>query len=290
MTKIKKAVIPAAGYGTRFLPMTKASPKEMLPVVDKPVIQYVVEEVIASGIEDIIIVTSSNKRAIEDHFDPSYALEKFLEEHDKLEQLEEIRRISKLANFVYVSQKGPVGNGTPVLNAAHIIGNEPFAYIWGDEFIYADPPRLAQTIKVFEKYNEPCLSAVKFDDPQALARYGVAKINTVEEGVHEIIDVVEKPEPGTAPSNIALIGAYVLTPDIVGALKEVGVGKNNELWLVDGINKLKNNHKIYAVEIENGKYYDTGDKLEYIKTNIEFGLKHKDIGPGLRDYLKNLDI
>lgn len=290
MAKITKAVIPAAGYGTRFLPWTKASPKEMLPVVDKPVIQYVVEEVIASGIEDIIIVTSSNKRAIEDHFDPNYALEKFLEEHDKLEQLEEIRKISKLANFVYIGQKGPVGNGTPILNAAHIIGDEPFAYIWGDEFIYAAPPRLKQTIEVFEKYQDPCFSAVKFDDPVALSRYGVAKVNTVEDGVHEIIDIVEKPPVGTAPSNIALIGAYVLTPDIVDALKEVGVGKNNELWLVDGINKLKSKHKLYAAEIKDGKYYDTGDKFEYLKTNIEFGLKHEDIGPKLRDYLKNLDI
>ena len=288
--KIRKAVIPAAGYGTRFLPMTKASPKEMLPVVDKPVIQYVVEEVVASGIKDIIIVTSSNKRAIEDHFDPNYALEKFLEENNKLEQLDEIRRISNLANFVYVSQKGPIGNGTPILNAAHIIGDQAFAYIWGDEFIYAQPPRLAQTIKIFEKYQEPCLSAVKIDDPKALARYGVAKIKTVEEGVHEILEIVEKPTPGTAPSNIALIGAYVLTPDIVDALKEVGTGKNNELWLIDGINKLKDKHKIYAVEIKNGRYYDAGDKLEYLKTNIEFGLKREDIGPGLKKFIKNLDL
>jgi UTP--glucose-1-phosphate uridylyltransferase len=286
--KIKKAVIPAAGYGTRFLPMTKASPKEMLPIIDKPIIQYVVEEAVASGIEDIIIVTGSNKRAIEDHFDHNLELERYLQDVNKEKQLKEIRAISNLANFIYIGQKGPMGNGTPILNAEPIIGNEPFAVLWGDEFIHAEPPRLAQMITAFEKYQNPCMSAVKFNDPETLAKYGVAKINPVEDKVHEIVDIVEKPEPGTAPSNLALIGAYLLTPDIFQALKETPVGKSNELWLVDGINKLKQNHKIYAVEVENGKYHDTGDKLEYLKTNIEFGLKREDIGPGLKEYLKSL--
>lgn len=288
--KIRKAVIPAAGYGTRFLPMTKASPKEMMPIIDKPVIQYVVEEAVASGIRDIIIVTSSNKRAIEDHFDDNLELERFLKDTGKEEQLKHIQEISKMANFIYIGQKGPIGNGTPVLNAEPIIGNEPFAVLWADEFIYAEPPRLLQMKKAFEKFGEPCISAVKFDDPNYLAKYGVAKIKTVDDKVHEIIDIVEKPAPGTAPSDLALIGAYLLTPDIFDALRETKLGKGNELWLVDGINRLKKNHKIYAVEVENGKYYDSGDKLEYLKTNIEFGLKRKDIGPGLKEYLKKLDL
>lgn len=290
MPKITKAVIPAAGYGTRFLPWTKATPKEMLPVVDKPVIQYVVEELVQSGIKDIVIVTGSNKRAIEDHFDPNYAMEKFLEEHDKLEQLEEIRKISKLANFIYISQKGPVGNGTPVLNAEHIIGNEPFAVLWGDQFTVADPPRLSQMMSVFEKYNEPVISFVKIADKDYLSKYGVPEIKTIEDNIHEIINIVEKPDPKEAPSDLGADGGYILTPDIFDALKSTEVGKGNELWLVDGINKIKQSHKLYACELKNAQYHDTGDKLEYIKTNIEFGLKREDIGPGLKKFIKNLDI
>lgn len=288
--KIRKVVIPAAGYGTRFLPMTKASPKEMMPIIDKPVIQYVVEEAVASGIEDIIIVTSSNKRAIEDHFDDNLELERFLKDVGKEEQLKEIQEISKMANFIYIGQKGGIGNGVPVLNAEPVIGNEPFAVLWGDEFIHAEPPRLAQMTKVFEKYNEPAISAVRIKNKADLSRYGIAKVNTVEKGVHEIVEIVEKPKPEEAPSNLAAHGAYILTPDIFQALKETGVGKGNELWLVDGINRLKKNHKVYAIEIANSKYHDTGDKLEYLKTNIEFGLKREDIGPGLRKYIKNLDL
>jgi len=288
--KIKKAVIPAAGYGTRFLPMTKASPKEMLPIVDKPIIQYVVEEAVASGIEDIIIVTGSNKRPIEDHFDHNSELERYLEETGKEKELAEIKKIARMANFIYIRQKGPYGNGTPVLNAEPVIGNEPFAVLWGDQFTLADPPRLSQMINAFEKYHDPILSFVKAQSADDYNRYGVPKVNTIEEGIHEIIEIVEKPGPENPPSDLVSDGGYILTPDIFEALKNTSVGKGNELWLVDGINKLKKDHKIYACEVKNGKYHDTGDKLEYLKTNIEFGLKREDIGPGLKEYLKNLDL
>lgn len=287
--KIRKAVIPAAGYGTRFLPMTKASPKEMLPIIDKPVIQYVVEEAVASGIEDIIIVTGYNKRAIEDHFDHGQELENYLEKAGKTEQLEQIRKIAEMANFIYIRQKGPYGNGTPILNAEAIIGNEPFAVLWGDEFIYSDPPRLKQMIDVFDKYHDPVISAVRVKKDY-LNKYGIAKIKPVEDKVFEIEEIVEKPEPDAAPSDLATHGAYILTPDIFEALHNLKPGKGGELWLTDAINMLKPKHKIYAREIENGKYYDTGNKLEYLKANIDFGLKREDMSGDLKEYLKSLDI
>ena len=287
--KIKKAIIPAAGYGTRFLPMTKASPKEMLPIVDKPVIQYVVEEAVASGIEDIIIVTGYNKRAIEDHFDHGQELENYLEKAGKTEQLEEVQKIAEMANFIYIRQKGPYGNGTPILNAEAIIGNEPFAVLWGDEFIYAEPPRLKQMMDVFDKYNDPVISAVRVKK-EYLNKYGIAKVNPVEDNVFEIEEIVEKPEPGKAPSDLATHGAYILTPDIFEALHNLKPGKGGELWLTDAINMLKPKHKIYAREIKNGKYYDTGNKLEYLKANIDFGLRRKDINEGLKSYLKSLNL
>lgn len=288
MKKIKKAVIPAAGYGTRFLPWTKASPKEMLPVVDKPVIQYVVEEAISAGIEDIIIVTGYNKRAIEDHFDHCLELENYLEKAGKTEQLEEVRKIARMANFIYIRQKGPYGNGTPVLNAEHIIGNEPFAVLWGDEFIYAQPSRLKQMIKTYEKYSDIIISAVEIKNKADLAKYGIAKLKKIEDMVYEILEIVEKPDPDKAPSNFAAHGAYILTPDIFQALKETKLGKSNELWLVDGINALRKNHTIYAREIENGKYYDTGSKIEYLKAVIDFALMRSDVNGEFKKYLKNL--
>lgn len=287
--KIRKAVIPAAGYGTRFLPMTKASPKEMLPIIDKPVIQYVVEEAIDSGIEDIVIVTGYNKRAIEDHFDHTLELENYLEKCGKLEQLKEIRRIARLANFIYIRQKGPYGNATPVINAAPIIGNEPFAVLWGDEFIYAKPPRLKQMIEVFDKFKDPVISAVRVRK-EYLNKYGIARVRPVEAKIFEIEEIIEKPEPEEAPSDLATHGAYILTPDIFEAFKKLKPGKGGELWLVDAINLLRDKHKIYAREIENGRYYDTGNKLEYIKANIEFGLQRGDLRDDLRNYLKDLNL
>ncbi len=290
MGKIKKALIPAAGFGTRFLPQTKAMPKEMLPIVDKPVIQYVVEEAVASGIEDIIIVTGANKRAIEDHFDvPNQDLIQNLTNGNKTKLLEEVKAISELANFIYVRQKGAYGNGTPVLAGEPIIDNEPFAVLWGDEFIYSEPPRLKQMIDVYEKYGGMVISGVKIEKKSDLKRYGIADLEPVEGNVFKIKEIIEKPDPDEAPSDIATHGAYILPPEIFGALKKLGPGKGGEIWLVDAINLLKKEGvPLYAVVIENGKYYDTGNKLEYMKTAVELALKHEDIGEEFKDYLKSL--
>lgn len=288
--KVRKVVIPAAGFGTRFLPATKAMPKEMLPVVDKPIIQYVVEEAVASGIEDIIIVTGWHKRTIEDHFDYPFELEKRLEEAGKHAEAEEVRRIAEMANFVYIRQKGPYGNGTPVLNAKQVIGDEPFAVLWGDEFIYADPPRLHQMIEVWNEHGQPVLSGVRVEDPQALSKYGSLDIEPVKDNVYKIKRIVEKPPVGEAPSTLAAIGAYILPPRIFELLAENQAGKSGEFWLVDVINALMKEQDVYAVEIKNGKYYDTGNKLEYLKTVVEFGLKHEELRQDFIDFLKQLPL
>lgn len=288
--KIRKAVIPAAGFGTRFLPQTKALPKEMLPIVDKPVIQYVVEEIVASGVKDIIVVTGALKRAIEDHFDVMNAdLIKNLEQGGKHDLMEQTRKVSEMANFIYVRQKGPYGNGTPVLAAEPIIEDEPFAVLWGDEFIYSKPPRLAQMIKVYEELGGVVISGVKIDKKEDLKRYGIADLEPVRGNVYKIKSIVEKPDPDKAPSNIATHGAYILPPEIFDALKRVKPGKGGEIWLVDAINLLKDEGvPVYAVEIENGKYYDTGNKLEYMKTAVELALEHPDINGEFRTFLKDL--
>lgn len=292
MKKITKVVIPAAGFGTRFLPQTKAMPKEMLPVVDKPVIQYVVEEAIDSKVENIIIVTGSNKRAIEDHFDvPSEDLVKNLIQGKKEHLLKEIQRISNMANFIYIRQKGPYGNGTPVLTAEPAIEDEPFAVLWGDEFIYSKPPRLAQMIKVYEKFGGIVISGVKIENKQDLRRYGIADLSHVENNVYKINKIVEKPEPDLAPSNIATHGGYILPPEIFAALKKVQPGRGGEIWLVDAINQLKKEGvPVYTVVIENGKYYDTGDKFEYLKTVIEFALEHEEMNGEFKSFIKSLKI
>ena len=288
--KITKALIPAAGFGTRFLPQTKAMPKEMLPIVDKPVIQYVVEEVVASGIKDIILVTGATKRAIEDHFDePNEDLVQNLTNGKKAALLEQIKQISEMANFIYVRQKGPYGNGTPVLSGEAIIEDEPFAVIWGDEFILAEPPRLKQMIDVHEKYGGMVISGVKIEKKEDLKRYGIADLELVEGNVYKIKKIVEKPDPDTAPSDIATHGAYILPPEIFAALKAIQPGKGGEIWLTDGINYLKDQGvPLYAVVVENSKYYDTGNKLEYMKTVVELAQKHPEIGEEFREYLKDL--
>jgi UTP--glucose-1-phosphate uridylyltransferase len=292
MKKIRKAVIPAAGFGTRFLPQTKAMPKEMLPIVDKPVIQYVVEEAVASGIQDVVIVTGALKRAIEDHFDvPNADLVKNLEAGNKLELLEQTRKVSEMANFIYVRQKGPYGNGTPVLAAEPVIENEPFAVLWGDEFIYAKPARLAQMMEVYDKYGGIVISGVRIEKKADLKRYGIADLEHVEGRVSKIKSIVEKPDPEHAPSDIATHGAYSLPPEIFKALRELKPGKGGEIWLTDAINVLRDEGvPVYAVEIENGKYYDTGNKLEYMKTTIDLALQHPEIGEELRAYLKGLEL
>lgn len=290
MAKITKALIPAAGFGTRFLPQTKAMPKEMLPVVDKPVIQYVVEEVVASGLDTVVIVTGANKRAIEDHFDePNEELVQMLIDGNKTEALEQIRAISQMADFIYVRQKGPYGNGTPVLAGEAAIGDEPFAVIWGDEFILADPPRLKQMIDVHEKYGGIVISGVRIENREDLKRYGVMDVEPVEGSVYKIKGIVEKPEPDQAPSNLAAIGAYILPPEIFDALKKVQPGVGGEIWLVDAINLLRDQGvPLYAVEVQNAKYYDTGNKLEYMKTVVDLALDHPGINGEFKKYLKDL--
>lgn len=289
---ITKVVIPAAGFGTRFLPQTKAMPKEMLPVVDKPVIQYVVEEAAHSGVENVIIVTGANKRAIEDHFDvPNEDLIKNLMAGNKEHILAQIRTIANMANFIYIRQKGPYGNGTPILAAEPVIEDEPFAVLWGDEFIHSTPPRLKQMIKVYEKYGGIVISGVKIENKEDLSRYGIAELEHVEGNVHKIKRIVEKPHPDEAPSNIATHGGYILPPDIFSALKRIKPGKGGEIWLVDAINLLKEEGiPVYTVVIENGRYYDTGNKFEYLKTVVEFALQHKDLNGEFKKFLKGLDL
>jgi len=286
--KVRKAIIPAAGYGTRFLPATKAMPKEMLPIVDKPIIQIVVEEAIASGITDIIIVTGWNKRSIEDHFDYPFALSRYLQETGKTKQAEEVSRISSLANFIYIRQKGPYGNGTPVLNARAAIGDEPFAILWGDEFIASNPPRLKQMIDVWEQTGVPNISAVRVPE-SSVQKYGIADVSPVQNGVYKINRIVEKPKVGEAPGNLAAHGAYIMTPRLFEILEKTPVGQGGELWLTDAISVLAKEQDVHAVEIKNARYYDTGNKLEYLKTVVEYGLMHPEIKNEFAAFIKYIN-
>lgn len=290
--KIRKAVIPAAGFGTRFLPQTKAMPKEMLPVVDKPVIQYVVEEAVKSGIRDVIIVTGALKRAIEDHFDaPNADLIQNLEAGNKQELLKQTRAISEMANFIYIRQKGMYGNGTPVLSAEPAIENEFFAVLWGDEFIHSDPPRLAQMMAVHEQHGGAVISGVRIKNKEDLKRYGIAEVESMGGNIHRIKKIVEKPNPEDAPSDLATHGAYILPPEIFAILKDQKPGTGGEIYLPEAIDQLiKTGYPVYACEIENGHYYDTGNKLEYLKTVIAFALQHPDIKDSFVEYLKTLKL
>ncbi len=282
---IRKVVIPAAGLGTRFLPATKAQPKEMLPVVDKPVIQYIVEEAVASGIEDVIIVTGQNKRAIEDHFDSNEELIKWLQQSGKDELADEMRRITAMANFVYIRQKGPYGNGTPVLNAKHLIGDEPFAVIFGDDLVIGNPPRLRELIDVFMKYGDPVLTAYEVEREQT-KHYGMIDALEVEPTVYQVKTIVEKPEPDQAPSTLASLGGYVLTPDIFDILENTKPGKNNELWLVDALFALSKRRPLYAKRIS-GTYHDVGSKLGWLRANLELGLEHPEFAAALKTIIRN---
>ncbi|MEK7131649.1 MAG: UTP--glucose-1-phosphate uridylyltransferase [Patescibacteria group bacterium] len=285
--KIRKLVIPVAGLGTRFLPATKAQPKEMLPIVDKPIIQYVVEDAVKSGITDIIMVTGPSKRAVEDHFSPNYELVNLLKKQGKEDVAEEVKKISELANFIFIRQKGPYGNGTPVLCAKDVVGNEPFAVMWGDEFFYApEKPQLKQLMEVYEKYGEPVLTAYEVDD-KGTEKHGIIDALEVEDDIFNVKNIVEKPGPKKAPSRLASLGGFIFTPDIFEALENTELGKGGELWLVDAIFKLLAKRPVYAKLIK-GTYYDTGSKLGYLKANVDFALRDKKLADDFRDYLRSV--
>lgn len=294
MKKVRKAVIPAAGFGTRFLPATKAMPKEMLPIVDKPIIQYVVEEAIEAGIEQIILVTGWHKRAIEDHFDKHFELEARLEKDGKVELLEEVKRISELANFVYVRQKEALGNGHALLVAREIVGDEPVVMLWGDDFVAAKPSRTKQMIAAYEKYGTSILSGIVRPGAEDKKKYGYVGGREVAQGVIDVETFIEKPGAEKAPSDLAVVSGFLFTPDIFDALERakpdtIDLGK--ELYYVDGVNNMmKDGKKVHAIEIENGKYYDCGSKIGYLKTVIDHGLLHEDISDELREYLKGLNF
>jgi UTP--glucose-1-phosphate uridylyltransferase len=286
MPSIRKAIIPVAGYGTRFLPATKAQPKEMLPIVDKPIIQYIVEEVVASGITEIILVTGASKRAVEDHFDYNYELQNWLKKQGKEDIRQEIKKIADMANFIYVRQKGPYGNATPVLNCKHLIGNEPFAVLWGDDLFLSRKPRLKQLIEVYEKYTDPVLTAVKVTKEET-KKYGMLEAQKVEKNVYQVKKIVEKPGPEKTPSFLATVGGYILTPDIFEEIENLKPGAGGEFWLAEAIANLLKKRPVYACEIE-GTYYDCGSKIGWLKANLDFALKRPELRKELKEYLKTL--
>jgi UTP--glucose-1-phosphate uridylyltransferase len=290
--KVRKAVFPAAGLGTRFLPATKAQPKEMLPIVDKPIIQYGVEEALAAGCDQIIIVTGRGKQAIEDHFDVSYELEKMLEERKKTDLLQIVRQISDMIHVAYVRQKEALGLGHAVLMARELVGNEPFAVLLADDVIDAEVPCLKQMIEVFEETQCSVLATQVVEGP-AISSYGVLDVQPAEGRFNgrlfEIKNMVEKPTQAEAPSNLAIIGRYILTPKVFETLSETPLGTGGELQLTDGMRLLLKSEKMYAYIYE-GRRHDTGDKLGFLKATVEFALKRKDLGDEFRRYLKELQF
>lgn len=294
MKKVTKAVIPAAGFGTRFLPQTKAMPKEMLPIVDKPVIQIVVEKLVAAGIEDIIIVTGYHKRSIEDHFDsPSRELVENLRMggEKKKPLLESIESISDMANFIYVRQKGPYGNGTPLMNVRPLIGNEPFIYTWSDDFIEAETNEYSELIQTYEKYNACVMTSIKAREEDDYNRFGISGGKEVEKGVLDIDVLIEKPGKDNAPSDMCNVSSSLFTPDIFNYLEEVlnNLKDDQEFYYNDALKlMLEDNKKIYAKEIPNAVYYDTGNKMGYLKAVVDAALKDKNINGEFREYLTSV--
>jgi UTP--glucose-1-phosphate uridylyltransferase len=291
MASVRKAVFPAAGLGTRFLPATKAQPKEMLPLVDKPIIQYGVEEAVAAGIDNILLVTGRGKNAIEDHFDVSVDLETFLEARGKRDQLAEIRKISNLINFAYVRQGEPLGLGHAVLVTRELVGNEPFAVILADDVIDADPPAIRQLVDVFEKLNGPVL-AVERVPREDISSYGVIAIEpnaSLGEGIYQVRDLVEKPPKEEAPSDLAIIGRYVLTPDIFPALAATKSDRTGEIQLTNGLRELLKTRPIYACEVK-GVRHDTGHKLGFLKAVVYFALRRPDLADKFAAYLASPEI
>ena len=289
--RVRKAVFPAAGLGTRFLPATKAQPKEMLPLVDKPIIQYGVEEAVAAGCDQIIIVTGRGKQAIEDHFDVSYELEKMLEERGKTDLLKIVRQISDLIHIAYVRQKEALGLGHAVLTARELVGNEPFAVLLADDVIDSEVPCLKQMMNVFEETQCSVLATQVVEGP-GISAYGVLDGKPVPGSngkLYEVMSLVEKPRPEEAPSNLAVIGRYILTPTVFETLADLKAGAGGELQLTDGLRALLQKEKIYGYVFD-GKRHDTGDKLGFLKATVEFALKRSDLGGPLREYLKSLKL
>ena len=283
MQKIKKAIVAVAGSGTRLLPATKTMPKEMLPIVDKPIIQLVVEELVEAGIEDIILVTKWDKKSLEDHFDHTYVLEQELKQAGKEKRLKEIIRISEMANFIYVRQKGPYGNGTPVLSAASLVEDESFIYVWGDDLVKSKVSFTKQMIEDYEKTGH-LMIGVQEVPPEEVNRYGIVKLR---EGTMEIEDIIEKPSIEKAPSQLADFGRMILNQDIVDILKKTSPGKDNELWIVDAIRAyVKKGGRFYAREIEDGEWLTTGDPLNYLKAILKYALERDDISKELKEYFR----
>ena len=285
---VRKAVFPAAGLGTRFLPATKAQPKEMLPLVDKPTIQYVVEEAVASGLSDLVLVTGRNKRAIEDHFDAAFELEYYLQDRGKTEELAQIKTISELASVAYVRQKEPLGLGHAILCARTLVGDEPFGVFLGDDIIVSRVPCMRQLLDVYARYQGPVVAVMRIPGPD-IERYGVIKPRPLGGNVYEVLDRVEKPAPADAPSALAISGRYVLTPDLFPILAETMPDSRGEIQLTNGLRTLRERRPIYAVEFE-GTRYDTGDKLGFLKATVAFALARPDLAGEFRAYLKSLGL
>lgn len=289
MSPIKKVIIPVGGFGTRFLPATKAQPKEMLPLVDKPVIQYLVEEAVASGMKEVVLVTGRGKRAIEDHFDHAAELESYLEARGKSDLAKTVRKISSMALFSFVRQKEPNGIGDAILQARHLIGKEPVAVMAGDDIFDAKTPALKQLIKVYERYRAPVV-ALRRVPPEEIHKYGIIAGKNIAPRVWRITGSVEKPKPEKAPSDLMIVVKYVLTPDFFDYIAKVKPAPNGEIYPNLAIEKyVRDGKRFYGYEIK-GEYYDCGDKLGYMKAAVNFALRHPEIGKGFKKYLKNLDI
>jgi len=283
--KIRKAVFPAAGLGTRFLPATKASPKEMLPLVDKPLIQYAVEEAVASGIESLLIITGRDKSAIENHFDISFELEHVLREKNKTEMFEQVRAISDIARISYTRQKQALGLGHAIFQAKDFVGNEPFAALLADDVVDAEIPALKQMIGVFEKFDAPVIATMQVEG-EAISRFGVIDAEEVEPNVFKIKDMVEKPAFADAPSDLAIIGRYIFTPDIFDAIEKTEPGAGGEIQITDAMRALLKSRPFYAVKLD-GVRHDAGDKLGFLIATVEFALKREDLGPAFLKYLRS---
>jgi UTP--glucose-1-phosphate uridylyltransferase len=282
---VRKAVIPAAGLGTRFLPASKAVPKEMLPIVDKPVIQYIVESAVASGIEEIIIITASAKRAIEDHFDRFFELEYRLESSGKHDLLEEARRPAEMARFVMVRQGAPLGNGHAVLLAKEVVGDEPFAMLWGDDIVVGSPPFVQQLVEAHERTGGSVVGVMAVP-PEDAVKYGVVEVaERLDDRLVRCSRIVEKPPRDQVPSNLAGVAGYVLTPDIFEYLEHTGVGQGGEIWLADGVQQIAARGNLYALEFT-GRRYDAGNKLEFLQATVDLALERPDLGPAFRAYLE----